>query len=127
MSGSLTPTEQAITQDYQNILQRAPDPAGLANWSAAVDSGALTLLQVDNALVASPEAQDSVVPIVEMYTALGRAPDAAGLSTWVAAFEAGESLTSIADAFLSSPEGVGIYGTGAGVGAPDANSASGAN
>jgi S-layer protein len=122
MSGSLT-TDQAITQDYQNILQRTPDAAGLANWAAAVDSGALTLLQVDNAIVASPEAQDSVVPIVEMYTALGRAPDAAGLSTWVAAFEGGESLTSIADAFLSSPEGVGIYGTGAGIGAPDANTA----
>jgi S-layer protein len=122
MSGSLT-TDQAITQDYQNILQRAPDAAGLANWAAAVDSGTLTLLQVDNAIVASPEAQDSVVPIVEMYTALGRAPDAAGLSTWVAAFEAGESLTSIADAFLSSPEGVGIYGSGAGIGALDANTA----
>jgi S-layer protein len=123
MSGSLTPTEQAITQDYENILQRAPDAAGLANWTAAVDSGALTLLQVENAIVASPETQDSVVPIVEMYTALGRAPDAVGLSDWVGALKGGASLTAIAGAFLSSPEGEALYGTGAGPGASDANTA----
>ena len=46
-------TEQ-ITQFYNNILQRAPDAAGLAYWETAA-SGTLTLQQVDYGIATSSE------------------------------------------------------------------------
>ena len=50
-----------------------------------------------------------VVPIVQLYTALGRAPDQAGLGGMGAQPRgSGASLTNIAGDFLSSPEGQGI-------------------
>ncbi len=110
-------TGAVITQFYDNILQRAPDAAGLANWEAAVSSGALTYQEVDYAIATSPEAAANVVPIVQLYTALGRAPDAAGLQGWVDDLQGGASLTTIAGNFLASPEGQGIYGTAAGTSA----------
>jgi hypothetical protein len=99
-----------ITQFYEGILQRAPDPGGMQSWLAAIDSGTLTLAQVESAIAASSEAITNVVPIIAFYTAFGRAPDAAGLAGWVAAHAAGLSLAAIAGDFLSSPEGQGIYG-----------------
>ena len=33
---------QFVTQLYQNVLARAPDPAGLAGWVGALDAGLLT-------------------------------------------------------------------------------------
>ena len=109
-----------ITQFYDDVLQRAPDAAGLAGWQAAISGGSLTYQQVDYAFATSAEAQTYVVPIVQLYTALGRAPDAPGLQGWVNDLQAGFPLTTIAGDFLASPEGQGIYGTAAGTGdAPD--------
>ena len=72
-----SPSTGQITQIYTNILQRAPDPAGLLYWDAQVDSGAVTVAQANQVIATSAEAGTDVVPIVELYTALGRAPDAA--------------------------------------------------
>lgn len=115
-----SPSTAQITQIYTNILQRAPDPGGLQYWDAAVDTGGLTFAQVANAIANSPEAHTNVVPIVEMYTALGRAPDQVGLHNWVQFYVGGESLSDIAAGFLNSVEGQGIYGTAAGT-SPTAN------
>jgi S-layer protein len=117
---SVLSTSDQIKQYYRNILQRDPDAAGLSGWTAAVDSGAMTLSQVENAIVISPEAQADVVPVVDFYAALGRTPDQAGLSGYVAAMEQGASMVDIAADFLGSPEGQGVYGSGAGT-SPDAN------
>ena len=100
-----------VTQFYQNILQRSPDPGGLHYWTNEITSGALTPAAVDSAITTSPEAQTWVDPIVRMYTVLGRAPDQAGLSGWVHAYEAGDPISAIGLAFISSPEAQeGIYG-----------------
>ena len=115
-------TAAQITQFYDNILQRPPVAADLASWGAAVSSGALTLTQVDYAIATSTEARTGVVPIVQLYTALGRAPDAAGLQGWVHGLEGGVSLTAIASFFIASPEGQKVYGTAVGTG-PGANTA----
>ncbi len=109
LSGSAATSQ--ITQFYNNILQRAPDPAGLLYWDTAVDSGAQTLAQAEYAIATSTESEANVVPIVELYTVFNRAPDAAGLQYWVGALRGGESLTSIAGSFLTSAEGQKIYGT----------------
>jgi phospholipase/lecithinase/hemolysin len=110
-------TTEQITQFYNNILQRAPDAAGLAYWETAATNGTLTLQQVDYGIATSSETDSDVVPIVQLYTSLGRAPDQAGLAGWVHDLEGGASLTSIAGDFLSSPEGQGIYGTAVGLSA----------
>ncbi len=100
----------AIMQSYSNILQRVPNTADIANWSADIGSGALTLPQVNYSIATSAEAQTYVVPIVELYTALDRTPDAVGLQGWVSTLESGTSLSAMAGAFLTSPEGQKIYG-----------------
>ena len=104
------PSVTEVTQFYQDILQRSPDPGGLAYWTGEINSGAMSAAVVEQNIINSSEAQDYVVPIVEMYTILGRAPDQAGLNGWVHALEGGASLPGIALAFISSPEGQGIYG-----------------
>ncbi len=110
------------TQFYANILQRAAPAADVAFWSDGVTSGALTAPQLDYAIATSAEAQRFVVPVVELYTALGRAPDAAGLQYWVQAYEGGTSLSGVASGFLTSSEGQGVYGATAG-GSPSADAA----
>jgi phospholipase/lecithinase/hemolysin len=118
LSGSSSRAE--ITRLYNNILQRAPDPAGLLYWDAKVDSSAVTFGEVNAAFATSVEAETYVVPIVELYTVFGRAPDAAGLQYWVQAYTGGDSLNGITASFLASTEGQGIYGTSIG-GSPAAN------
>jgi hypothetical protein len=106
------PPVTEVTQFYQNILQRSPDPGGLQYFTNAITSGALTPAAVDSVIATSPEAQTWVDPIVRMYTVLGRAPDQAGLSGWVHAYEAGDPISNIGMAFISSPEAQskGLYG-----------------
>jgi Domain of unknown function (DUF4214) len=106
----LPPAVTEVTQFYQGILQRSPDPGGLAYWTGEINSGAMSDTVAEQNIINSSEAQDYVVPIVEMYAILGRAPDQAGLNGWVHALEGGASLPGIALAFISSPEGQGIYG-----------------
>ena len=100
-----------ITQFYDNVLQRSPAAADVAYWGATVSSGALTLQQVDYTIATSAEARADVVPIADLYTALGRAPDAGGLQGWVHGLEGGTPLASIAGGFLASAEGQAIYGS----------------
>jgi Domain of unknown function (DUF4214) len=109
-------TADTIAGYYTSILAR---PTGSINstspevlaWAAVVTSGALTLAQVEAAITASPEAQDTVVPIVEIYqTELGRAPDAAGLAAWVGLEHSGVSLSDIAADIANSAEGKAFYG-----------------
>ena len=105
-----SPPVTEVTQYYQDILQRSPDPGGMAYWTGEINSGAMSGAVAEQNIINSSEAQDYVVPIVEMYTILGRAPDQAGLNGWVHALEGGASLPDVALAFISSPEGQGIYG-----------------
>lgn len=50
------PTDvQFVTALYQNALHRAPDPAGLSGWIAALTSGQLTRAQVLIGFSESPE------------------------------------------------------------------------
>ncbi len=117
---SASSSTSEITRLYNNILQRAPDPAGLLYWDTRIDSGAVDFGEVNAAFATSVEAEKYVVPIVALYTALGRAPDAAGLQYRVQAYTGGDLLSGITASFLASTEGQGIYGTTAG-GSPAAN------
>lgn len=46
-----------VTADYQSILGRNPDVGGLAYWTSQINSGAMTVQQVQQAIASSPEAQ----------------------------------------------------------------------
>ena len=54
-----------LTQLYQNILGRAPDPAGLAYWLGLLDKGALTRGQALAGFADSAENVQLVAPAIE--------------------------------------------------------------
>jgi hypothetical protein len=88
---------------YRTILDRNADPGGLAAWVGALDSGALSRLQVVQDIRSSPEHfQDEVTDYY--LTILNRAPDAAGLRAWVQTLENGVPEEQGAEDFLDSPE-----------------------
>jgi S-layer protein len=106
-------TSLLVTNYYETILNRTPSADEVTAWTNLIDQGILTDEQVLADFVLSPEAQQNVVPVVELYQAvLGRVPDQAGLQAWVGAESAGLSLQQQAQDLLSSAEGQAIYGSG---------------
>jgi hypothetical protein len=88
MSTSTRTSIETTTNDfYTTILACTGSAAGIQNWASVIENGALKLDQVEGAFIASPEARQVVVRIVE----LGRGLDAA----WVGA-EGTLSLVQIA-------------------------------
>ncbi|WP_127115749.1 DUF4214 domain-containing protein [Shimia sediminis] len=80
---------------YQAVLDRAPDIAGLWNWTAALANGE-TLEWAASGLMASTEFQNiygsttNTQFVTLLYNnVLDRAPDAAGLASWLNALESG--------------------------------------
>jgi hypothetical protein len=92
-----------VTSLYTNLLLRAPDQAGLANWVAALNAG-VTPQQVATAIWDSPEHR--AVEVTGYYqTFLGRQPDAAGLAGWVSLMESGVlNEQGVEIGFLTSQE-----------------------
>jgi Domain of unknown function (DUF4214)/RTX calcium-binding nonapeptide repeat (4 copies) len=116
-----------VTLLYQNVLGRAPDSAGFANWSAALDSGAQTRQQVVLGFSDSAEFKNksasalanglwapdpAAVDVVRVYLAtLDRQPDAGGLAHWTNAHKAGGLTTQGMEAsFIGSAEFGAKYG-----------------
>ncbi|EWY35674.1 hypothetical protein N825_03915 [Skermanella stibiiresistens SB22] len=110
---------------YDNVLDRAPEPEGLANWKAALDGGVaradvlagfsesaehvnLTRSGVDQGFWLQDDITSGIARLY--YATLDRAPDAAGLLNWRGAAEAGMQLRQMADGFMGSPEFQGKYG-----------------
>jgi len=96
-------TTNAIVQSlYRNILGRAGEPAGLAFWESAINSGA-SVTAVANQFYKSPE---YLTDVVNSYykTYLGRTGEPAGVQFWVNALQTGTSQQTVATDFLASPE-----------------------
>ncbi len=108
------PTSSYISAAYHDVLGRAPEPAALASWSAALDSQALSRGQFANALTHSDEYYARFITAAyQRY--LGRAPDGTGLAAWLLAMKSGLSDEQLEAGFLGSPEYIGKHGgTGAG-------------
>jgi hypothetical protein len=71
-----------VTSLYTNLLNRAPDAAGLAGWVNLINSGAASNQQVATAIWDS--AEHRAVEVTGYYvTLLRRNPDAPGLNNWV--------------------------------------------
>ena len=106
---TVTPTVTPLSSDqsflnrvYQDLLHRAVDPAGQANWMSQLAAG------VDAAQVASSVEQsveyrtDELQGLYQQF--LGRAADPAGLALWLQARAQGSTLLNVEAAFLGSPE-----------------------
>ena len=104
VAASLTPNQVFVTNVYQQLLNRAPDPAGLAYWASLLDSGvspSAVVLAIEQA--PSNEYQTDVVTALFQHY-LKRAPDAAGLNNWVNQLVGGVSIESVTASILGSPE-----------------------
>ena len=117
--------DQFIALLYQNVLHRAPDDQGLANWKTYLSSGHSRAEAVIG-FSESPEDVANTAPAVQhglfvtdanaaavarLYdTVFGRLPDAGGEANWTAALAGGASLTQVAQGFVASTEFQATYG-----------------
>ncbi|MBD0275119.1 MAG: DUF4214 domain-containing protein, partial [Acetobacteraceae bacterium] len=91
------PDAVAVARVYLTALDRAPDAAGLAFWTAAVDSGAVTVRQFETAVVGSAEfgakyggaASNAAFVDLLYQNALDRPADPGGLAFWAGGLDAG--------------------------------------
>jgi hypothetical protein len=98
-----------VTLAYNNILNRAPDPVGLAQWVAWLNSGTYTRAQVMYQFIISQEFQLRVgnrVYADMLYIGfLRRAGDPNGLNGWTNWLAAGTyTLDQEVNGFITSPE-----------------------
>lgn len=98
-----------VTSLYHNLLNRAPDPGGLAAWVNAINNGA-TNQQVATAIWRFGEHRtDEVNSYYESF--LGRAPDP-GEAVWINALQNGSlNEQGVETAFLTSSEFVNNHST----------------
>jgi hypothetical protein len=116
--GTTTPTTTqattAVTNLYEILLGREPDPVGIYYDVQALETGT-TLQQMVNVIVTSNEyIQDNTGTananqtqfVTSLYeNVLGRAPDAGGLAFWVNEINTNAmSVQQVATAFVYSPE-----------------------
>jgi protocatechuate 3,4-dioxygenase beta subunit len=96
-------TNQAFVDGlYQDLLNRAADPSGEANFAAQLQSGD-SRAAVADAVLTSPECQAQTV--AAQFTALlGRPADAQSLASAATALQNGASLDSVALGVLTSAE-----------------------
>ena len=72
---------------YQDILGRAPDPAGLAYWVARLDAGQARSPVSASILVSTEGYQDLVRAVFQTF--LRHQPDGAGLTFWTGELQSG--------------------------------------
>ncbi|WP_299414732.1 DUF4214 domain-containing protein [uncultured Sulfitobacter sp.] len=119
-----------VTLLYNNVLDRAPDTAGLNGWLANLADGA-SRAQVVIGFSESTEFKASTAAMADAFSSglslrqqanylddiyrlyratLDRAPDAGGLEGWSAQLGAGQAYTAIAAGFTNSAEFQNTYG-----------------
>jgi hypothetical protein len=92
-------TSSSIAGDYQSILGRAPDAAGLSYWTGQAARG-MTNDTIKSFMTNSTEAKTNAL----YQSILGRAPDAAGAAYWSNAIDGGMSTDQVASLMKQSPE-----------------------
>jgi hypothetical protein len=96
-----------VTLVYNNVLGRAPDPQGLANWVNALNNG----MSRGTMMLGFSESQEyrnrsrNWVYVTMMYVGmLRRAPEPAGFNNWVAYLNAGNSGLDLINQFMLAQE-----------------------
>lgn len=99
-----------ITQQYHDLLRRAPSQSDIDFWAARVDK-TWTPGQFIANLVVSKEADLKVDGVIRLYRAyLSRNPDHGGLGYWLNRRDEGRSLVWISNRFAASSEFTSRYG-----------------
>ncbi len=94
--------QRYITRVYLDLFGRAPDPAGLATWTAALSSGT-PRVAVANGITGSREYRSGLIR--EAYQRyLGRAAEPAGLASWLVQMDRGRTITDMEAGFVASDE-----------------------
>lgn len=110
--GPLASTSAFVTQQFQDVLGRAPSAGELSGWSARIAAGAAHPAQLVASLVELDEFAAKRAPVVRLYWAFFlRKPDPSGLQYWISKYQGGASLASIAQKFAQSSEFKTRYGT----------------
>ena len=93
---------------YRNVLQRPPDPGGLANWLGQLNNGVITRGDMMGAFVNGPEFDNLIRSRAYanlLYMGfLRRTPDPAGLTYWNGILTAGNPLSGAIYGFINGPE-----------------------
>ena len=98
----MTAVEAYITQVYNDLLGRGPDPVGLKGWTAALLAG-VPYAEVANGITYSDEYRARLIA-ASYQTYLGRGPDPAGAADWLAAMRAGTTIQEMEAGFVASIE-----------------------
>lgn len=103
-----------IARMYDATLDRLPDPGGLVGWVALYDGG-MSLTQIAQSFVASPEFQarygalSNQQFIEQLYRfCLNREGDAPGVQAWVDLLNNGTSRAQVVVGFSESPEHIAL-------------------
>ncbi|MCA0998656.1 DUF4214 domain-containing protein [Alloyangia pacifica] len=124
-------TAAFVTLLYNNVLERAPDAQGLANWSARLDGG-MSRAEVVTGFSQSAEFVAKTAISAEAYgvarmsevtapgwgddvfrlyqATLDRAPDAGGFENWSARLAGGTDYVEVVRGFVQSAEFERTYG-----------------
>ena len=104
LGGSLVGSPEAaadLSNIYEAVLGRAPDPTGLADFEQYLASGG-SLAGVEASVANSPEAAADLSNIYQAEP--GRAPDPAGLADFEQYLASGGSLAGVEASVANSPE-----------------------
>lgn len=97
---------------YNNVLERAPDQAGLDFWTNSLNAGA-SRGSVMTGFSESVEYQEKTLNQISViafyYGLLRRAPDQAGFDYWVGVLDGGSSAKDLIEGFLFSTEYQGRF------------------
>lgn len=123
-----TSSREFVTLLYNNVLDRAPDATGLANWSGRIDEGVMSRAQVVQGFSESAEfINETAAPalafsaaglqaefaddVYRMYRAtLDRDPDLNGFSNWSERMADGMTFITAVSGFTRSAEFTQTYG-----------------
>ncbi len=113
LESRLTPsavTENQVVNLFRAFLDRIPESSGLVAWSSALESGRLSVGQMADRILQSPEyAGRSVTAWYEEY--LNRAPENAGLASHVAALLRGVPSDRVEASIVGSEESFDRHGS----------------
>jgi hypothetical protein len=98
-----SPHERYVTGVYQDVLCRAPDPAGLAFWTRQLDSGA-PISSIAAAIDKSAEYYATFVVGPDYVNFLGRQGDEAGVQYWTKRMQSGLTDQQVEGQFAASDE-----------------------
>jgi Ca2+-binding RTX toxin-like protein len=107
---------QFVTLLYNNVLHRAPDSGGLANWVGYLNGGAsresvVTGFSDSAEFVSVTDPVPHSGQVYRLYGAtLDRQPDAGGFAGWVDYLDNGQRLANAAGGFTGSAEFQAKYG-----------------